>query len=110
PAAGSAPTGGRPAAPSDPGATNRMGQGPGAGATRGTAGGMLFYVGDAGQLQVVRVNAGISNGQETAISGEGLEEGMQIIAGVTGGDVEESVAAPFGGQPQGGGGFGRGGF
>jgi hypothetical protein len=82
------------------------------GGRRGGGGGMLFYVDDAGKLQVMRVRTGISNGQETVVMGEGLKEGMQVIAGVTGGaEPSEGAANPFGGQQQQGrGGFGRGAF
>jgi HlyD family secretion protein len=78
---------------------------------------MLFYIGESGRLEVVRVTTGISNGQETVVSGPELRAGMQIIAGVTGGAAAASStpANPFGGgAPQGGqggpGGFRPGGF
>jgi HlyD family secretion protein len=70
----------------------------------------LWYRKD-GKLGVLRVQAGISDGTNTEISGEGLEEGMEIIIGLT---VPEAAGAattnPFQQQnQQRGGGFGGGG-
>ncbi|NNE69387.1 MAG: efflux RND transporter periplasmic adaptor subunit [Rhodothermales bacterium] len=45
--------------------------------------GMLWYVDDEGQLSVARVQTGLSDGTMTEVDGRALEEGMQLIAGVT---------------------------
>ncbi len=99
------------------GSSGRPGAGGGAGMAgmgggRNSSGGMLWYMDEAGKLQIVRVKTGITNGQETEVSGPGLKAGMQIIAGVTSTDPGAATANPFQGQQQQGrGGFGgRGGF
>ncbi len=74
--------------------------------------GMLWYLNKDGKLAVSRVHTGLTDGQYTEISGPNLQEGMQIIAAVTGGSAAASSAQnPFSGQ-QGRGGRGgpRGGF
>ncbi len=73
---------------------------------------MLWYVKD-GKLAAMRVHTGLTDGQETEVTGPAdLKEALQIIAAVSGGAAPASAATstnPF--QPQGGrggGGFGRG--
>ena len=44
---------------------------------------MLWFVDDQGQLSAVRVRTGLSDGTMTQVEGRGLEDGMQLIAGVT---------------------------
>ena len=58
--------------------------GPGAGAGTGQAGddrGMLWTVDDSGQLVVIPVRIGISDGSNTVVMGRDLEAGQQVIAG-----------------------------
>jgi hypothetical protein len=43
----------------------------------------LWYLDEQGELQVLRARTGISDGQSTQILGEGVLEGLQIIAGIT---------------------------
>jgi HlyD family secretion protein len=69
-----------------------------------------------GQLQPLRVQTGISNGTETAVSGDELREGMTVVTGVVASNAEAppSTTSPLmpqrrGGNRQGGGGAGRGG-
>jgi HlyD family secretion protein len=67
---------------------------------RGEGGARLFVLGADGSLSVIPVTTGISDGQWTEISGEGVSEGMEAIAGVV---TEETPAtsSPFAGpQPQ----------
>ncbi|MFT4604686.1 MAG: HlyD family secretion protein [Rhodothermales bacterium] len=45
--------------------------------------GMLWYVDDAGALSAARVRTGLSDGTMTQVDGRNLEDGMQLIAGVT---------------------------
>lgn len=63
----------------------------------------LWYVDAAGKLAAARVRTGLSDGQFTEVSGEELEEGLAVIAGVTSGaSAESTVNNPFqGNQPQG---------
>lgn len=42
----------------------------------------LWYLDSANTLHRVRVTAGLSDGQRTEVSGEGVHEGMQVIIGV----------------------------
>jgi len=48
---------------------------------------MLWYLDDAGALQVIHAEKGISNGKVTEISGEGLTEGLEIISAASGTSV-----------------------
>jgi HlyD family secretion protein len=84
----------------------------GAGGQRSTDAGMLWYVGADGKLAVARVHTGLTDGQFTEVAGPKVQEGMKIIAAVTGGSVSAaSPQNPFSGQQQGRGGRGpRGGF
>jgi HlyD family secretion protein len=68
----------------------------------------LWYLDDAGKLRTVRVKLGLSDGQMTEISGAGLEEGMNVVAGVTSpsSDATQGSTNPFqGGNNRGGGRF-----
>jgi HlyD family secretion protein len=103
--------GGEPGGAAQPGAGFAANGRAGGGARRNGGGGMLWYLDEAGKLKIMRVRTGITNGQETVVMGKDLKEGMQIIAGVSGGTEATSTANPFQGQPQGRGGpgnFGRG--
>jgi HlyD family secretion protein len=86
----------------------------GAGARSPSNSAMLWYLKD-GKLAVIRVHTGLTDGQQTEVTGPpDLKEGLQIIAAVTGGTTASAASAassnPF--QPTGGGrgGPGRGGF
>jgi HlyD family secretion protein len=76
----------------------------------------LWYVDSAGKPAVMRVRTGLSDGQETEISGPAnLKAGLQVIAAIlssSGAETSGPVASPFQTQQQGRGrgGFGRGGF
>ena len=59
-------------------------QGSGATRTGGTAGrsfAQLWYVDSAGKPAVTRVRTGLSDGQNTQITGQNVHEGMQVIVG-----------------------------
>lgn len=78
----------------------------------------IWYVDSAGKPAVMRVRTGLTDGQETEISGPAnLRAGLQVIAAITSSESESTgpVASPFQTQQQRGrfggrGGFGRGGF
>ena len=96
------------------GAARRGGNGAGRGGPGGQRPsdvGMLWYTGKDGKLAVARVHTGLTDGQYTEVSGPDLQDGMKIIAAVTGGTTASaSPQNPFSGQ-QGRGGRGpRGGF
>ncbi len=65
----------------------------------------LYYVDDKGELAVLRVKTGLTNGQLTEITGPRLQEGMQVIAGILTGKASETATSttPFGGGGGGGG-------
>ncbi len=71
---------------------------------------MLWQVDENGELKTIRVRTGLTDGQYTEVSGDGLEESLEVIAGVTGGTQPAAAAAnPFQGQqPQRGQGAPRG--
>ena len=58
----------------------------------------LWYLDSANTLHRVRVKAGLTDGQRTEVSGEGLREGMQVIIGA---NIQQAsgAAAPAGAQP-----------
>ncbi|HSA57493.1 MAG TPA: efflux RND transporter periplasmic adaptor subunit [Gemmatimonadaceae bacterium] len=72
----------------------------------------LWTLDAQGQPRALAVVAGLTDGQETEVSGPGLREGLRVIAAITTGGpaASEGVASPFQtAQPQGGRGR-RGGF
>ena len=87
-----------------------MGGGPrpgGAQSGTGTKGGMVarredrIWVLENGKPKAMVVKAGISDGQFTEVSGEGLIEGMQILVGVETPKQAGAAPAPIGGTPGG---------
>jgi len=60
----------------------------------------LWYLDTNGKVNATPVRTGITDGQYTAIQGPGIEEGMQVIAAVTGA-AASSVVNPFQDQQQG---------
>lgn len=56
---------------------------------------MLWYLDEDGNLSVLRARTGITDGSQTEISGRGIEEGMQVIAGVTVIEEEGGLQNPF---------------
>ena len=56
---------------------------------------MLWYLDEEGNLSVLRARTGITDGSQTEISGRGIEEGMQVIAGVTVIEEEGGLQNPF---------------
>jgi HlyD family secretion protein len=75
----------------------------------GGRGARLWLLGADEKLSVVPIETGLTDGQWTEISGEGIEEGMEAIAGVV---SEETPATsnPFAGPQPGPGRFGPRGF
>ena len=76
---------------------------------------MLWYVDSTGAVKATRVRPGVTDGQKTAVEGQGVKEGMQVIIGVAEGAQAAAPATtngrtqstnPF--QPQRGPGPGRG--
>jgi hypothetical protein len=57
--------------------------------------GQVWYTDASGVLQMVRVRTGLSNGQLTEVTGAGLKEGLELIAGVTSAAAAEGPANPF---------------
>lgn len=90
-------------------ASGAGGWGGGQGRTGGGDSGMLWYIAEDGELSVARVRTGLSDGTMTEVDGRNLEEGMQLIAGVT--ISEDGPAAnPFQQSNNTGGRRGPGGF
>jgi hypothetical protein len=88
-----------------------MGGGPrpaGAQPGTGSRGGMVarredrIWVLENGKPKAIVVKAGISDGQFTEVSGEGLTEGLQVLVGVENSKQAGAAAAPLGGAPGGG--------
>lgn len=63
--------------------------------------GVLWTLAADGTLRPVRVTTGLTDGQYTVVEGEGLEEGMEVVAGVTSSASGAASNNPFQ-QPQGG--------
>jgi HlyD family secretion protein len=62
-------------------------------------GARLWILGADGKLSVVPIATGLTDGQWTEISGEGIEEGMEAIAGVVSEETPET-SNPFAGTQQ----------
>ena len=102
--------GGAPAAPAGErpaGGRDMVGMAPGGAAAHGAAAGAsrgdgnrLWMLDENGELTMVRVRPGITDGQYTEISGQRVEEGMQAIAGIVSGAAASSTSNPF--QPSSG--------
>lgn len=86
-----------------------MGGGPRPAAQTGTGsrGGMVarredrIWVLENGKPKAIVVKAGISDGQFTEVSGEGITEGLQVLVGVENPKQAGGAAAPLGGAPGG---------
>jgi HlyD family secretion protein len=59
----------------------------------------LWILDGRGRLRIERVRTGLTDGQFTEIRGTAIQEGMEVIAGVTGSD-EEGAKNPFQAQRQ----------
>jgi HlyD family secretion protein len=70
---------------------------------RANGGAMLWRLDPNGKLAVVPVKVGLSDGQRTEVSGEGLTDGMQIIIGVTQTAEQQPAGSPFQAPASGGG-------
>lgn len=70
---------------------------------------MLWTTDNSGKLRIIPVRTGITDGTVTAIEGEGITEGMQVIAGVNQATGATATTNPFQGSG-GGSGFRPGGF
>ena len=70
-----------------------------AGGNQGFGGGsdraMLWYLDENGNISMLMARTGITDGSLTEISGPGVEEGMQIIAGVSMIEEEGGLQNPF---------------
>jgi HlyD family secretion protein len=63
-------------------------------AAGGSGEALLWFIGDSGRLDALRVRTGIGNGQQTQIEGEGVREGMRVIAGISSG-ADTPASSPF---------------
>jgi HlyD family secretion protein len=63
--------------------------------------GALWITGADGAPAVLRVRTGLTDGQYTEVSGEGVAEGIEAIAGVASGPAAEAAPNPFHGVSQG---------
>lgn len=81
---------------------------PGAQTGTGSRGGMVarredrVWVLENGKPKAIVVKVGISDGQFTEVSAEGLVEGLQVLVGVENSKQAGAAAAPLGGAPGGG--------
>jgi len=77
------------------------GMGQGAGRPEGSAlPPMLWFLDAAGELDASRVQPGLSDGQTTEVKGPRLEEGMQIIVGISQSGTASASSNPFQTQQQ----------
>ncbi|MDB4879573.1 MAG: hypothetical protein JWL60_1019, partial [Gemmatimonadetes bacterium] len=83
------------------------------GGRTGAGPGVLYTVDSEGRLTPVRVRTGLSDGQRTQVSGEGVAAGLKVIIGSSGGTASSAAAAAPSANPlapqRGGGGPGGGG-
>jgi HlyD family secretion protein len=116
-ATGAGATGAAATRPAGAGAARAGGTGARTGTTRGATAGMIWYQDTDGTVKGIRIRTGITDGQKTVVTGEGITEGMQVIIGAavasaTGASpATPAASSPFQTQTQGGGGpRGPGGF
>jgi len=71
---------------------------------RRPGGAVLWVLGESGKPRPLRVMTGISDGKNTQVTGEGLEEGLEVIAGQVAAATDKGAGgSPFqSGRPQGG--------
>lgn len=69
--------------------------GGGAGFTGGAKPTLLWYQDEDGAIAARPVRVGVSNGTVTEITAPWLQEGLQVVAGVTGGAVAATSTNPF---------------
>ncbi|MDF2770686.1 MAG: putative macrolide-specific efflux protein [Geminicoccaceae bacterium] len=74
------------------------------GTARGTVA-QLWYVDSAGKPAVMRVRTGLTDGQNTEVSGPNVREGMQVIIGTATAATAQTPTSPFQQQRRGPGGF-----
>lgn len=63
---------------------------------------VLWYLDAAGKLVRARVQTGLTDGQRTGITAQGLEPGREVIIGVTQASTGAAATNPFQSQPMGG--------
>jgi HlyD family secretion protein len=65
-------------------------------------GGTLYVLDEKGQPKAIRVRAGLTDGSTTEVRGEGLTDGMKVIAGTVQAQTAESnsSSSPFSGAQQ----------
>lgn len=63
---------------------------------------VLWYLDAAGKLVRTRVQTGLTDGQRTGITAQGLEPGREVIIGVTQASTGAAATNPFQSQPMGG--------
>jgi len=57
---------------------------------------VLWVLGEDQKPRPLRITTGLSDGQQTEVRGEGLVEGLRVIAGQTSGEAGSSAArSPF---------------
>ncbi|HSJ31232.1 MAG TPA: efflux RND transporter periplasmic adaptor subunit [Longimicrobiales bacterium] len=56
---------------------------------------VLWLIDDSGAPKMVPVQTGLTDGQSTEVRGPGVSEGMQVIAGTTGGTGTQAAPNPF---------------
>ena len=101
-AAGGGQTGGRNGGFGDEGGTTRP-RGSTSSARSGFA--QLWYVNASGKPAVMRVRTGLSDGQNTEVTGADVKEGMQVIIGTMSTTATTTNSSPFQPQRRGPGGF-----
>lgn len=83
------------------------------GGGRRPGGAVLWVLGESGKPRPLHITTGISDGKNTQVSGEGLEEGLEVIAGQVAAATDKgagtspfqssrSQGGPGGGPPRGG--------
>jgi len=102
---GGGPGAGRPGAggPREGRAGNAAGGEPGA--APALSAGQIYLLTESGELQPVPVRTGVSDGSFTAVFGDALQEGAQVVLAIESGEAkvaEQGVVNPFQPRPPGG--------
>jgi len=86
--------------PHGPGAMGGSMGGRGSHSAAGSPGPAVLWALRDGNPQPLRVVRGLSDGTQTQVSGEGLADGLQVIAGMVAGEGGGKAGSPFQPQPQ----------
>ena len=61
---------------------------------------MIWYLDEDGEINAVRVQTGLTDGQTTEVEGTGVEAGLNVIVGISQSGSSSGASSPFQTQQQ----------